>query len=150
MLGGVTWDGTFWRDLTRYAASGPLFWSAYLKPGTAPGEKNGYWLNFGSGWSHLANDDPAQMLTGAAPRLFWEGTTEDEGPTTDGGSPSPVPGLPSPNSGQWKLVIEATLFVTNETVLVWSGVKTGGNDPTGVYSRTGGCDPTESLTLESV
>jgi len=56
----------FWRDTARYPAGGPLFWSAYLKPGIAPGSGNGYWLNFGAGWSHLHNDDPAQMLTGAA------------------------------------------------------------------------------------
>ncbi len=36
VAGGVTGDGTFYRDLTRYAASGELFWSAYLKPGTDP------------------------------------------------------------------------------------------------------------------
>ena len=48
--GGVKWDGTFWRDLVRYSAGGNLFWSAYLKPGTGPGSKNGYWLNFGGGW----------------------------------------------------------------------------------------------------
>src|SRR5437867_8705218 len=47
VAGGVTWDGTFWRDMSRYAAGGPLFWSAYLKPGTGPGHQNGYWLNFG-------------------------------------------------------------------------------------------------------
>jgi hypothetical protein len=40
------------------------------------------------------------------------------------------------------------MFVTNEVVLVWSGVKVGGNDPCGVYARTGGCDPTETLTVE--
>ena len=27
---GVRWDGTFWRDLARYAAGGQFFWSAYL------------------------------------------------------------------------------------------------------------------------
>src|ERR1051326_7284630 len=86
---GVRWDGTFWRDLARYAGSGPLFWSAYLKPGSAPGVGNGFWLNFGSGWSHLANDDPAQILTGAAPRLSHDTV-----------------------AGHWCLVIEATLFVT--------------------------------------
>ena len=127
VLGGVTWDGSFWRDLARYNASGPLFWSAYLKAGTAPGIGNGYWLNFGSGWCHLADDDPAQMLSGAAPRLFYDAAAT-----------------------QWKLVVEATKFVTNETVRVWSGVKTGGNDPSGIYTRVGGCDPTETLTVEAM
>jgi hypothetical protein len=93
--GGVPWDGSFHRDLARYPAGGQLFWSAYLKPGTAPGEKNGYWLNFGSGWCHLHNDDPAQMLSGAAPRLFGETATEDGRPGTDSGLPSPVSGLRS-------------------------------------------------------
>lgn len=81
----------------------------------------------GSGWCHLANDDPAQMLTVAAPRLFYDAA-----------------------ASQWKLIIEATLFVTNETVLVWGGVKAGGNNPSGVYARVGGCDPTEELTVEGV
>ena len=124
--GAVRWDGTFHRDLNRYAAAGPLFWSAYLKPGTSPGSGNGYWLNFGSGWCHLANDDPAQILTGAAPRLFYDTAAT-----------------------QWKLVIEATMFVTNEVVLVWSGVKTGGNDPAGLYARVAGCDPLATLMVEA-
>ncbi|MBI5684190.1 MAG: hypothetical protein HZC54_03830 [Verrucomicrobia bacterium] len=72
VAGGVTWDGAFHRDTARYPAGGQLFWSAYLKPGTAPGSGNGYWLNFGSGWAHLHNDDPAQMLSGAATRLFYD------------------------------------------------------------------------------
>ena len=127
VAGGITWDGTFWRDLGRYAASGPLFWSAYLKPGTAPGSGNGYWLNFGFGWAHLANDDPAQMLTGAAPRLGFDRA-----------------------AGYWTLVIEVTLFVTQEVVVVWSGVKSGGNDPAGLYARSTGCDPTEALRVEAV
>ncbi|MBI5684704.1 MAG: hypothetical protein HZC54_06460 [Verrucomicrobia bacterium] len=125
--GGVPWDGSFHRDLVRYPAGGQLFWSAYLKPGSAPGEKNGYWLNFGSGWSHLHNDDPAQMLSGAAPRLFYDAAAL-----------------------QWKLVVEATKFVTNEVVLVWSGVKAGGENPAGVYTRFAGLDPLLSLTMEGV
>ncbi|MBI5684702.1 MAG: hypothetical protein HZC54_06450 [Verrucomicrobia bacterium] len=102
-----------------------LFWSAYLKPGSAPGSGNGYWLNFGSGWSHLHNDDPAQMLSGAAPRLFYDAAAL-----------------------QWKLVVEATKFVTNEVVLVWSGVKAGGSDPSGVYVRVDGLDTTAAFTIE--
>lgn len=124
--GGVAWDGSFYRDVVRYPAGGGLFWSAYLKPGSAPGEKQGYWLNFGSGWCHLQNDDPAQMLDGAAPRVYYDTATK-----------------------QWKLVVEATKFVTLETVLVWSGVKAGGNDPTGVYARTDGLDTTGTLTVEA-
>lgn len=123
---GVTWDGTFWRDLGRYAASGPLFWSAYLKPGSGPGMGNGFWLNFGHGWSHLAHDDPSQMLSGAAPRLWYDA-----------------------GSGVWKLVIEATMYVTGAVVPVWVGEKSVGNDPIGAYARTGGCDPTATLTVEA-
>jgi len=123
---GVTWDGTFYRDLNRYANSGSLFWSAYLKPGSAPGIKNGFWFNFGSGWSHLANDDPAQLLAGASQRIYFDTA-----------------------AGQWKLVIEATMFVTNAVVEVWTGVKAGGTDPVGTYTRISGCDPLASLTVEA-
>ena len=123
---GVTWDGTFYRDLARYAAGGQLFWCAYLKPGSAPGIKNGYWLNFGSGWSHLQNDDPAQLLAGASQRTFYDTA-----------------------AGQWKLVIEATMFVTLAVVEVWTGVKHGGTDPVGTYTRISGCDPLASLTIEA-
>lgn len=123
--GGVRWDGTFYRDTARYPTSGALFWSAYLKPGTAPGAGGGYWINFGSGWCHLVNDDPAQMLSGAAPRIYYDGA-----------------------AAQWKLVVEATMFVTNETVVVWSGLKSGGDDPVGIYTRTAGLDPLATLTLE--
>ena len=126
VAGGVRWDGTFYRDLTRYAGSGQLFWSAYLKPGTAPGSKNGYWLNFGSGWSHLANDDFAQILTGASQRILYDSV-----------------------AGHWKLVIEATMFVTYAVVNVWTGIKQAGNDPTGVYTRITGCDPTATLSVEA-
>jgi len=123
--GGVTWDGTFYRDLTRYAGSGSLFWSAYLKPGTGPGIKNGFWLNFGSGWAHLANDDFSQILTGASQRLAW-----------------------NMGVGRWELVIEATMFVTYAVVNVWTGIKQGGNDPTGQYTRITGCDPAPVLVVE--
>ena len=126
VAGGVTWDGTFYRDVSRFALGGPLFWCAYLKPGSGPGMKNGYWLNFGSGWAHLQNDDPAQLLAGAAPRLFFDS-----------------------GAGQWKLVIEATMFVTNAVVEVWTGAKAGGNDPVGIYTRISGCDPLAALTIEA-
>ena len=125
--GGIKWDGTFYRDMSRYGTSGTLFWCAYLKPGTGPGMKNGYWLNFGSGWAHLANDDPAQILTGASQRIYWDSVV-----------------------GCWKLVIEATMFVTYTVVNVWTGFKQAGNDPVGQYTRLTGCDPIAMLTVESV
>ena len=121
---GVTWDGTFYRDLARYPAGGPLFWSAYLKPGSAPGNGNGYWFNFGSGWAHLCNDDPAQILAGASQRIYFD-----------------------PVASQWLLVIEATLFVTNAVVDVWTGAKSGGPDPVGTYTRISGCDRAGTVTV---
>ena len=125
--GGIKWDGTFYRDATRSPAGGSLFWSAYFKPGTGPGNKLGYWFNFGSGWSHLANDDPAQILTGASQRIYWDSTT-----------------------GRWSLVIEATMFVTYAVVNVWTGQKPAGNDPVGNYTRIAGCDPLALLTVEAM
>ena len=124
--GGIPWDGTFHRDLSRYATSGDLFWSSYLKPGTGPGMKNGYWINFGSGWSHLHNDNPAEILTGASQKLFFDSA-----------------------AGVWKLVIQATKFVTHEVIEVWTGTKTGGTDPTGTYTRDSGLDPVATLTVEA-
>ena len=111
---GIRWDGTFYRDLARYPAGG---WCAYFPPG-----QNRYWINFGAGWCHLANDDPARLLTGAAPRIFFE-------------------------AGSWHLIIEATKFVTGEVVNVWTGEKAG-DDPAGEYTRVSGLDPLESLTME--
>ena len=124
---GLTWDGTFYRDLNRYSQSGQLFWCAYLKPGSGPGNQNGYWFNFGSGWSHLANDDPAQILTGASQRLAW-----------------------NMGAGRWELVIEANMFVTYAVVNVWTGQKSACNDPTGTYTRITGCDPVANLWIESL
>ena len=126
VAGGVMWDGTFHRDLARYAGSGLLFWSAYLKSGSAAGMKGGYWLNFGSGWSHLQNDDPSQMLAGASQRIYYDGIAR-----------------------RWTLVIEATMFVTLAVVEVWRGVKPGGTDPVGTYTRISGCDPLAELTVEA-
>ena len=126
VLGGLKWDGTFYRDMLRYGQSGSLFWSSYFKPGSAAGIKLGYWFNFGSGWSHLANDDPAQILAGASQRIFWDLV-----------------------SGDWRLVIEATMFVTYAVVNVWTGIKAGGNDPTGAYTRVSGCDPLATLSIEA-
>lgn len=101
-----------------------MFWSAYLKPGSAPGIKQGFWLNFGSGWAHLCNDDFAQLASGASPRLYFDSGTN-----------------------AWRLVIEATLYVTLAVVEVWSGVKAGGADPVGTYTRVSGCDPLASLAV---
>lgn len=50
----------------------------------------------------------------------------------------------------WKLVIQATKFVTLELVDVWTGTKAGGNDPVGIYTRTTGLDPLATLTVEPV
>jgi len=123
---GLRWDGSFYRDLSRYDASGTLFWSVYLKPGSGPGDKNGFWFNFGKGYCHLQAGDPAQMLAGASPRLWWNAAT-----------------------GQWHVAIEATVYVTLAKHLVWEGVKAVGNVPTGIYTRVAGCDPLPSLTVEA-
>ena len=112
--------------MSRYPAGGQFFWCSYLKPGSGPGIKNGFWFNFGSGWAHLANDNPAQMLIGAAPRLVW-----------------------NMGVGRWELVIEATMFVTGAVVNVWTGTKSYSNDPAGSYTRVSGCDPVAVLSIES-
>ena len=144
---GLKWDGTFYRDLARYSQSGSLFWCAYLKPGTGPGIGNGYWLNFGSGWAHLAHDDFSQILAGASQRLEWDvGRVTPHGA---GGGTSAGSGDPADNSGCWKLVIEVTMFVTGAVVNVWTGRKPTGNDPVGVYTRVTGCDPVASLAVEA-
>jgi hypothetical protein len=152
--GGVPWDGTFYRDTARYPAGGELFWSAYLKPGSGPGEKQGYWLNFGSGWCHLHNDDPAQMLSGAAPRLLYDAQVDRDLRARSVAEPANEPAEARPevalHPGQWHLIIEATKFVTFEVVLVWSGVKPGGNDPSGVYERVDGLDTVGTLAIEAV
>ena len=124
---GRKWDGTFYRDLTRYPAGGALFWSAYFQPGSGPGNQHGFWFNYGAGWSHLANDDCTQILTGASQRIFWDKAT-----------------------GHWQLVIEANLFVTGAVVNVWTGTKPTGTDPTGTYLRQSGCDPLAQLSIEPV
>ena len=124
VAGGVKWDGTFFRDLARYNGSGPLFWSSYLKAGTVPGMQGGFWLNFGFGWSHLHNDNPAEILTGASQKLFFDTA-----------------------AGHWTLTIEATMFVTLAVVNVWTGTKSGGSDPVGSYARTAGLDPAAMLTI---
>ena len=52
-------------------------------------------------------------------------------------------------AGHWGLVIEVTMFVTYAVVNVWTGTKSGGNDPTGQYTRIAGCDPSATLTVEA-
>ena len=144
--GGIKWDGTFYRDMIRYPAGGEHFWSSYFKPGSLPGIKLGYWFNFGSGWSHLASDDPAQILAGASQRLYWDA------PHPAASRPASPPGGEAASTasgeGGWKLVIEATMFVTDAVVNVWTGIKQGGNDPTGSYVRLSGCDPLATLSVE--
>ena len=51
--------------------------------------------------------------------------------------------------GEWKLVIEATMFVTGAVVNVWTGRKPFSNDPTGQYTRIAGCDPITTITIEN-
>lgn len=140
--GGIRWDGTFHRDAARYPAGGQLFWSSYFRPGSEPGIKKGYWINFGSGWSHLHNDNPAEILTGASQKLFWEPVA---GGVDPGGPASPPPAA----TGTWKLVIQATKFVTHEIIDVWTGTKSGGNDPIGTYTRQSGLDPLATLAVEA-
>ena len=127
VVGGLWWDGTLYRDVGRYPAGGQWCWASYFKPGSSAGIKNGYWINFGHSFSHLHNDDPAQLCAGAAQRLYYDTT-----------------------AGNWVLLIEATQYVTAAVVEVWRGIKQGGNDPTGVYTRITGCDPTATLTVEAV
>ena len=51
--------------------------------------------------------------------------------------------------GGWKLVIEATMFVTGAVVNVWTGRKPFSNDPVGQYTRIAGCDPITTITIEN-
>jgi hypothetical protein len=50
-------------------------------------------------------------------------------------------------AGHWKLVIDATQFVTGLVIPVWVGLKLAGNDPVGQYTRQTGCDLTPALTV---
>ncbi len=52
-------------------------------------------------------------------------------------------------AGDWRLVIEATMFVTGAVVNVWTGMKPFSNDPAGPYTRLAGCDPTTTLIVEA-
>jgi len=38
--------------------------------------------------------------------------------------------------------------VTYAVVNVWTGIKQGGNDPSGSYVRLSGCDPLATLSVE--
>ena len=159
---GRKWDGTFYRDLTRYPAGGALFWSAYFQPGSGPGNQHGFWLNYGAGWSHLANDDCTQILTGASQRIYWAPGVAAPVPGALAGAAgvvAPVPGASASagaagtaatTPGHWQLVIEANLFVTGAVVNVWTGTKPTGTDPTGTYLRQSGCDPLAQLSIEPV
>ena len=69
---------------------------------------------------------PSCSSTGAAPRLYYDLV-----------------------AGDWKLVIDATMFVTGAVVPVWTGMKPFSNDPAGLYTRLAGCDPTATLTVEA-
>ena len=73
------------------------------------------------------NDDPAQLLAGASQRLYYDTAM-----------------------AQWTLVIQATDYVTYEVREVWTGVKVGGNDLVGTYTRQSGCDPLATLAVEAV
>jgi len=53
-------------------------------------------------------------------------------------------------TGDWRLVFEATAFVTHATINVWTGTKHGGNDPAGIFTRLSGCDPAATLTVEAI
>lgn len=44
-------------------------------------------------------------------------------------------------------MVEATMFVTNAVVNVWTGRKQG-EDPSGSYARMSGCDPLPTLAVE--
>jgi hypothetical protein len=48
----------------------------------------------------------------------------------------------------WRLVSEATAFVTHATLNVCTGTKHGGPDTVGQYTRLSGCDPALTLTVE--
>ena len=50
-------------------------------------------------------------------------------------------------TGQWKLIIEATMFVTGAVLPVWDGRKIDGNEPAGSYTRLAGCDATPTLAI---
>jgi len=52
-------------------------------------------------------------------------------------------------TGDGRLVIEATAFVTHATLNVWTDAKHGGNDPAGNYTRLSGCDRAATLNIEA-
>jgi len=70
----------------------------------------------------LANDDPAQILTGPALRLFWVAShpAASRPASPPGGEAA---GTASGEGGVgWKLVIETAMIVTDAVVPVWAGV----------------------------
>ena len=50
---------------------------------------------------------------------------------------------------KWIINVNCIDFGLNEYP-VWQGEKTTGLDPTGVYTRTGGCDTKANVTIVSV
>jgi len=51
-------------------------------------------------------------------------------------------------SNTWTLTLKC-IKPSFECVKIWEGTKTGG-DPVGIYTRTGGCDDTDTLSIEEV
>ena len=88
--------------------------------------------------AHLTNDNLAIVLECPSPGRFAPGL-----------SPGGEAASTASGEGDWKLVIEATMFMTGALANVWTGIKQAGNDPTGVYARITGCDPTATLTVEA-
>ena len=78
--------------------------------------------------------------------MFWDAGVVAPVPGASGGAA----GTASATPGHWKLIIEATMFVTYAVVNVWTGFKQAGNDPVGQYTRLTGCDPAATLTMEAV
>jgi len=79
-------------------------------------------------------------------RFVWEASSAGVPPGPSGNNTGGTPAQLT--AGQWKLVIEATLFVTYAVVPVWVGVKAGGNDPVGESTRVAGCDPLATVRVE--
>ncbi len=71
-----------------------------------------------------------------------------------GGSYSSIDGklldLPGENYMQLNPGVAWEIKISCYSAVVWQGVKTSGDDPTGTYTRTGGCDVTPSIVIEAV
>ena len=78
--------------------------------------------------------------------MFWDACVVAPVPCASGGAA----GTAATTPGHWVLLIEAIQYVTAAVVEVWRGIKQGGNDPTGTYTRVTGCNPAATLTVESV